>query len=238
MFNFFRTTTGRHCPLGGLGEQFDLWEEGHVSEFGAYGPGVTNYFKFMKWCFWLFTILTVMALPVLVLNTSGAYEGNTGLRAVAKTTIGNLASATANATISISVPGCDNYGVYAISCTFDADSLALFYAVVDIVISVTVFVAFLWLAVFERYEEKILDESTLRASMYTISVGGLPGTSTEEELAEHFGSLAKARHPVVSVALAYDNAQEIDLCKRRGDLIRAKVDLVHVSASAPVCTML
>ena len=41
--------TGRHCSLGGFGEQCDLWKEGQVSEFAIYGPGVTNYFKFLKW---------------------------------------------------------------------------------------------------------------------------------------------------------------------------------------------
>jgi hypothetical protein len=40
-FNYTRTTTGRHCCLGGLGEQFDLWQEGQISEFGIYGPGKT-----------------------------------------------------------------------------------------------------------------------------------------------------------------------------------------------------
>lgn len=74
-FKFRTTTTGRHCCLGGLGEQFDLWQEGQVSEFSTYGPGVTNYFKFMKWCFWLFVTLTIIALPALVLNTSGSFEG-------------------------------------------------------------------------------------------------------------------------------------------------------------------
>lgn len=159
-FKFRTTTTGRHCCLGGMGEQFDLWEEGQVSEFSTYGPGVTNYFKFMKWCFWLFVTLTVIALPEIVLNTTGSYEGNSGLKAIAKTTIGNLASSTANTSIHIAVPGCDNYGIYQISCELNADSLALFYAIIDIIVSATIFIAFVWLYIFERLEEKTLDEST------------------------------------------------------------------------------
>jgi hypothetical protein len=68
LYDYYHTTTGRHCCLGSLGEQFDLWEEGQISEFSIYGPGVTNYFKFMKWSFWLFTILTVISLPMISLN--------------------------------------------------------------------------------------------------------------------------------------------------------------------------
>lgn len=36
-FNVLKTTTGRHCFLGGCGEQCDLWQEGQVSELGLYG---------------------------------------------------------------------------------------------------------------------------------------------------------------------------------------------------------
>ena len=42
--------------IGGCGEQLDLWDEGQVSEFGQFGPGITNYFKFLKWCAWLFGV--------------------------------------------------------------------------------------------------------------------------------------------------------------------------------------
>lgn len=48
-FEFWHTTTGRHCCLTGCGEQCDLFREGQTSEFGIYGSGVSNYFKFLKW---------------------------------------------------------------------------------------------------------------------------------------------------------------------------------------------
>ena len=44
-FVFESTTSGRHCCLGGMGEQCDFWREGQTSEFTSYGPGITNYFK-------------------------------------------------------------------------------------------------------------------------------------------------------------------------------------------------
>jgi hypothetical protein len=39
--------------------------------------GITNYFKFTKWCFWIFVILTVINLPALVLNTFGRGDQQT-----------------------------------------------------------------------------------------------------------------------------------------------------------------
>jgi hypothetical protein len=73
-----------------------MWEEKQVSELGRYGPGtpqssslclsvsfdspligITNYFKFTKWCFWIFVILTVINLPALVLNTFGRGDQQT-----------------------------------------------------------------------------------------------------------------------------------------------------------------
>lgn len=47
----FRTlTTGRHCMVGGCGEQLDLWNEGQMSELAQFGSGVTNYFKVRSPC--------------------------------------------------------------------------------------------------------------------------------------------------------------------------------------------
>lgn len=64
--------------LGGCGEQLDLWEEGQVSEFGIYGAGITNYFKYLKFLYWLFFALSLVALPSLVLNFYGPYSTRQG----------------------------------------------------------------------------------------------------------------------------------------------------------------
>ena len=40
-----KDTLGRHCMIGGCGEQLDLWDEGATSEFSQFGSGITNYFK-------------------------------------------------------------------------------------------------------------------------------------------------------------------------------------------------
>jgi hypothetical protein len=44
-YDYRTLTTGRHCMVGGCGEQLDLWNEGQMSELAQFGSGVTNYFK-------------------------------------------------------------------------------------------------------------------------------------------------------------------------------------------------
>ena len=162
-FDFYKTTTGRHCCLGNLGEQLDLWEEGQISEFGIYGSGVTNYFKFIKWCFWLFFILSIIAIPMIVLNTTGPNnENDRGLQSLAKTSAGNLISPYANITVELNIPGCNSYGVYNVDCSLNKSTLAMFYSSLDIAIVVVSFLAFLWLRVFEVVEERTLEKNTGR----------------------------------------------------------------------------
>ena len=57
-YNWKKVTLGRHCFAGGCGEQLDLWNEGRTSEFSQFGSGITNYFKFLKWCCWVMFILS------------------------------------------------------------------------------------------------------------------------------------------------------------------------------------
>jgi len=143
-----------------MGEQLDLWEEGQISEFGIYGSGVTNYFKFIKWCTWLFTILAVIAIPIVVLNDSGPHTGNNGLQSLARTTAGNLLSPYANSTDTLRIPGCNSYGVYEVDCDLNKSTLALFYSCLDIAIVCVAFIAFMWLRRFEVIEEHNLEKNT------------------------------------------------------------------------------
>jgi hypothetical protein len=162
LFNFYKTTTGRHCCLGSFGEQFDLWEEGQISEFGIYGPGVTNYFKFLKFCFWLFVILTIVALPIISLNVSVGDRETVGLKRLSSTTIGNLADQL-NSTWQVQIPGCDSFALLQTGsdpCYLTGPGLALVYSILDIVICVIVFAGFIWLSLFEQYEEIELNQST------------------------------------------------------------------------------
>jgi len=49
-YDYRTLTTGRHCMVGGCGEQLDLWNEGQMSELAQFGSGVTNYFKVRSPC--------------------------------------------------------------------------------------------------------------------------------------------------------------------------------------------
>jgi hypothetical protein len=42
-----------------------------MSEFNYFGPGVSNYFKFVKWCFWVFVALSVLYIPNLIFAING-----------------------------------------------------------------------------------------------------------------------------------------------------------------------
>lgn len=165
-FNTFETTTGRHCFLGGCGEQWDAFEEGQISEFSIYGSGITNYFKFIKWCAWTFFLLAIIALPSLVLNIYGPNNSNSGLKELAKTTAGNLFPAIANATASdLHVPGCYGYEIYHINCSLNRYRLAQFYAYLDIAVSILIFCALMWLRYFERVEDEELNKNTGKSKL-------------------------------------------------------------------------
>ena len=92
VFEFSNTTTGRHCCLSGVGEQMDIFKEGQTSEFGIYGSGVTNYFKFLKWCIGTCFALALITLPALFLNYYGPRDDATagGFSDLSLTSMGNL----------------------------------------------------------------------------------------------------------------------------------------------------
>jgi len=161
-FSFCGTTTGRHCCLGSFGEQFDIFEEGQVSEFSIYGSGVTNYFKFIKWSFWLMLMMTIVSIPVLIINVEGSNENNGGLNLLARTTAGNLVSAYSNQSVSLSIPLCPAYGLdgSALDCKLNKSRLSFFYMAIDIIVVTISFVAFFWLRRFEKVEEASLSKTT------------------------------------------------------------------------------
>lgn len=227
-FSFKKTTTGRHCTLGGFGEQCDLWEEGFVSEFSIYGPGITNYFKFQKWLFWVVFVWAIITTPLLVTNIAAhTAEESQGFTDLAQTTVGNLAPVDVNQTINVRLPGCDSdvYGYE--NCNLDRDTLGTFYVSIDVAGTVFVFIAFLWLSYYERKEETILDKNTVYASMFTIAVKDLPRDTDEIELMMHFERLLQNSFQIVDIEMATECEEEVEQCKRRGDLIRKKIRLIH-----------
>lgn len=118
-------------------------------------------------------LMTLVSLPALVLNVSGVSYGQ-GLGLLERTTIGNLAQVTSGPlvlnsssssydydsslvyrTLDVRFPGCSSYGAKDV-CAIDGDDLALFYALLDVIIALFFFIGFVWLTVFERVEESQL----------------------------------------------------------------------------------
>ena len=225
-FQVRSTTTGRHCTLGGCGEQCDLWGEGMVSEFGIYGSGVTNYFKFLKWVTWVFFVLALITLPEIFLNIYGV-RYKQSINSIAQTTIGNLANVFANITVSVvTVPGCQVSLFGDSACTLSRTKVGWFYGVIDVAACVFLLCAFVWLRIYERMEEVTVDKNTIYAAMYTIQVKNLPSNCTDLLLSSHFNTILGGQFPIVSVQIAHRSAHQIKQCARRGDLLRLKNRLI------------
>ena len=183
--------------------------------------GITNYFKFLKWSFWVFVILSVFCFPTLVLNTFGRGDEQGGsINDLAQTMVGNLGDA--NVTQTVSYPGC-NDEVRGQNCDFDKKRLAMTYAYIDFSATIVVIIAFIWLRVFEVKEEAVLNKNTVSVAKYTVAVKGFDKglEFTEQELKSHFAEVTG--QAVSTVAVAYDNEREIQLYKKRGELMMARV---------------
>ena len=205
-YSWRKATLGRHCVIGGCGSQLDLWDEGQVSEFGQFGSGITNYFKFLKWGSWIFFILAVASTPSIVINTFGLgsrqYEG----ASLAVTTIGNLGNLdNHNATI-VQIPLCkpDQFQQWE-DCTIKKSDLAFFYGMLDVALTIFVILGWLWLKSFEKKERDNLDRATVTASDFTVRIPRIPENTKEHEVAGHFAKLV-TNSAVAEVSIAYDNA--------------------------------
>lgn len=218
------TTTGRHCCVGGFGEQCDLFAEGQVSEFAQFGPGITNYFKFLKWNMWLFLVLSCISLPILVFNYYGPAEDQDGVSKLSMTTAANVMSFT-NSTEDIPIPGCGGYDYNGISCSITPTELASMYCWLDVGGIMVVLIAYVWLRIFERKEGVILNKNTVTVSEFSVKVSNLPKVCTPQELKAHLAKVT--RHAVANVVFAYNNSDEIKAYRKRGLLIKERVRVMQ-----------
>jgi hypothetical protein len=225
-YSCMKTTTGRHCTLGGCGEQLDLWNEGQVSEFGKFGPGITNYFKFVKWAFWTFVALAVIQAAPIAFNSYGNDEvdSNSSVDFIFRTTAGNLGNG--NHTFEITLPGCDTGAYHGSTCHINKSNVAIAYSSLNIAAAVFVLVSFVWLRIFELREAAVLDKNTVSASDYTVVVSNLPKKCNEMEMRAHFAQVTG--YAVADVFFAYDNAEQIEHYKTRGRLMKERYRLVQL----------
>lgn len=233
-YTFWKTTTGRHCCLDLLGEQCDYFEEGQMSEFAVYGPGVTNYFKFIKWCIWLFFTLSIIVTVEIVINSNGeGYLYHRGLANLAITTVGNLDTTSQNSTYLVSLNVCRQYASNPANCELSKSQLGEIYSLIDIIVSFIVLLGFLWLRQFQFKEERDLDKNTLYASQYTVMVENLPPYATEKDVYHHFYSLlnqdssAHEGFPIAAIHMSVGDEDDINECIARGELINTKKRLLN-----------
>lgn len=242
-FLFGNTTTGRHCCLSGIGEQCDIFREKQTSEFGIYGSGVSNYFKFIKWCAGTMFCLGLVSLPILLANLFGTkQEKAAGSTILTQASLGNLMRSRQSVeSFVVRIPFCTQYtdvlflGDMSSSdgshdhCYMDSEHLGLYYCYFDLAVCVVAFVAYLWLKYFEENEALTLEKNTVFASMYTIQLKNLPMEANEESLKSYvqeiLGKTEKSK--VCAVNISYDNLQEIKDCMERGQNIRLKMRLTN-----------
>ena len=218
-FSMMETTTGRHCCIGNMGEQCDLFGEGQVSEFGQFGSGVTTYFKFLKWNIWVFFFLGLISLVPVLFNMYGPTEQTAALDSYLLTTAGNLASTT-NSSALINIPGCVGYDYNGLDCTITPAELAGIYAYLDLGAMIFMLMAYIWLRVFERKETLLLDQATVNVSDFSVRFSNLPKECTTEEFKQHIAKVTNSQ--VAAVYFAYDNHHEIEGYRRRGKLVQEK----------------
>jgi len=224
-YNWKTTTTGRHCIFSGCGEQLDLWDEGQLSEFTQFGSGITNYFKFLKWCCWIMLILSVIHLPMAIINTFGISAVSSTAANAAVTTVGNLGPAINVTTVAI--PGCNELDYQQDFCNIDKSQIAIFYSFLDAAGTIIVILGWLWLRKFERKEVKNLNRKTVTASDFTICVQNIPSNNTTgPQLAAHFEKITGGEQ-VADVNLAFDNEKEIRIFFERGVLTKKRYDCVQ-----------
>ena len=157
----------------------------------------------------------------MILNTFGTGEDQSAqLNDLAQTMVGNLGDV--NQTKTLHLPGCTG-SVRGQECELDKEVVAQYYAFTDLIATIVVLVGYMWLRYFEVKEAQLLDKNSLSAANYTISVKGFDTSQevTAKDLKKHFKTVTG--QDVATVSIAYDNETEIELYKRRGELMMSRL---------------
>ena len=158
-----------------------------MSELSPLGPGITNYFKFIKWCFWVFFVLSLVYLPVLVMNALAPHRVDAqSLWDLSRTTAANLGGV--NTTLI--VPGCDSTSFHQ-NCKFEQNMIPVVYMIIDVFACILLLIGLLWLRAFEKKEEASLNSSLLNVADFSVEVRNLPVNVkfTEAEVRAHFAKV-------------------------------------------------
>ena len=170
----------QHATQGGCGEQLDYWDEGQVSEYSQFGPGIVLYFKFIKWMYWVLGICSLLYLPMIIINSNGEGIADPSmLNSLALTTVGNLGGPSNNTRLTM--PGCRAYNYIldtwfedSSECVLKKQEVGVLYTFIDAVVVIFLVIAIIWLREFEETECSYLDSNTVTPSDFTIYLPFIP----------------------------------------------------------------
>jgi len=226
MYSPWSTSTGRHCSYHGcLADGCNFLLEGSASEMARYGPGMSLYFKNLKWMFWVFLLCSLIMTPQIYFNALGNDINSITLY---KTTLGNLVDGSvdfsfdfvdANLSLNVEIPGlsCQVEGGDVQGCQIERAGLGVTYAYLDLTLTVFFFICVLWLQKFVKREPKEVAAHFITLDQYTIFVKKVPKGCGENTLAIYFENMTGEY--VRDVALAQDNGELIELYKERGEVL-------------------
>jgi hypothetical protein len=228
-----KSTTGRYCTENGCGKLFDPFNEGRNSDLDSFGPGITNYFKFLKWSVYMFFFWVLYSIPALIVNSwgTGIDTSLDPFSRLAVTTIGNLGEACGDAACDLNItsvvlfPGCEDgndepflYGFN--SCEIDKKELAFVYSFLDVAAIGTTFIMYLWLRIFERRTPILLRSECRTAADFTVQCVNVPHNTEAARLSKHMEDVTGCK--VADVQIAEDCGDLFHLFRKRGKLIDEK----------------
>jgi hypothetical protein len=195
-----------------------------------YGPGISAYFKYLKWLTWMFALLTVMHTPSMVLNAVG--PGSSLQTAVAdigvnSLSLGNLGDSRNVTEIFIPITNCGGQ-----QCSMTKAQAAVLYSVMDLLGVLLCLVGFVWLRMFEAREQPLVDKDYITVDDYAVQVRPLPSTADDISLGKHFEKVTG--HRVVEVNVARDEGRLVRLAETRGKLVRQLRELEEEGMAATV----
>ena len=221
---------------GGCGEQLDMFKEGTESAFGKYGPGISNYFKFLKWVFWIFVFACFITIPLLLLNIHGdnmmipnmtkSPSDFIGVHYLAVLSLGYFNDIKMyNNTLLISLT---DYSPVNYEVTFSSPDLQFMYIILDITICLMIASGYIWLRIFEKNEEKQLNKKIIQLSDYSIEIKNLPFYCTSSELYQHLNKSLYGQYPIVNIDFVYEEDKEdIENCQNIQKCIKLQQRLIN-----------
>lgn len=196
----------------------------------VYGPGVSSYFKYLKFMGTVFAVLVLLSVPALVFNIySGSYF-STSIIPFSQTTLGNLYRPPENVNGTL-VFDFENYvlrigvlcsqedAIVQTICNVPRSFLLFTYALLDMLMMIVFLFAVSMADRGIQHEQHKFAGQVPRLEDYSVQVYPLPKDATAKDLKDHFEELT-AFHTVYDSQVQEMSGKAISLCIQRGKLMR------------------